>query len=257
MSLLRQARSIALPVLAGLLLFSALMGASVGLVALNARWSPLVPWFPLPALALVLGTSAWLQRRWGVGLVPVRGANRGRVYLVGALATAAALAVGVLQGALQGLVREAPAWPGAVSGTFQLAYLLTLPLIASVLAEVAFRGIMQMRLTRQYPVWPVLGGLAVLNTLFHFNAAELGTQWACYLALNLAFGYVTWLAGSILPALVLHIGMNLLVTTAERLWGPFDLGGLASGTLLVTAALGLMAVLLTAWALPRRVPAAH
>ncbi len=257
MSLVTHARAIALPVLGGLLLFSVLMGVSVGLVALNARWSPGAPWFPLPALALVLGTSAWLERRWGIGLRWPRGADWRRICLVGGFATSAALAIGVLQGALHGLVREAPAWPGAVSGGFQLAYFLTLPLIASVLAEVAFRGVMQRRLTPHYPLWRVLGGLAVLNTLFHFNAAELATQWACYLALNLAFGYAAWLAGSIVPALVLHVGMNLGVTLAERLWGPFDLGALGPGALLVTGAAGLSAALLAAWSRPPRGPAAH
>lgn len=255
MSLVTHGRTTALPVLAGLLLFSVLMGISVGLVGLNARWSPSLPWFPLPALALVLGASAWLERRWGIGLTWPRGVDWRRIYLVGGLATIAALAIGVLQGALHGLVREAPTWPGAVSGGFQLAYLLTLPLIASVLAEVTFRGVMQVRLTRRYPLWRVLGGLAVLNTLFHFNAAELGTQWACYLALNLAFGYAAWLAGSIVPALVLHVGMNLVVTFAERLWGPFDLGALGPGALLVTGAVGLGAALLAAWSRPRREPA--
>jgi membrane protease YdiL (CAAX protease family) len=235
------------PLAGGLLYFMLLMGVSQGLVALNASASPSVPWFPIPALTLIAIVTFWVKRRWEIRLVQPAGRSRGTAYTFACLTTYAAICVSVLEGAYHGLVQPAPLWPDEnVSTAFQLSFLLVLPLIASLLAEIGFRGIIQTRYEKLLPLWPMLLLIAVINALMHFYDPEQSSQWLRFIALNLSFGYVTWRTQSILPALVAHILMNVFEPLVQYLSeqygpGPVAFGDFSSGMLLTAALSGLMA----------------
>ncbi len=86
----------------------------------------------------------------------------GRAYAVALLLTYAVVCLGVLESWLHDLTTPAPTWPdGTLSAGFQLLYLITLPIIAAVLAEVSFRGLIQTALEKIMPLWPMLALIAV------------------------------------------------------------------------------------------------
>ena len=229
-------------VISGLLYFGILMGVSQGLVAVNKQLTPAIPWFPLPAFILIGVTTWWLQRYWDIRLVrPTAGSTattRAKIYAFGLLATVAALCIGVLEDAFYGLTRVTPV---TSRSTFDISFVIVLPFIASILAEVGFRGIMQTQLEKVLPLWPTLLGLAVLNALFHLYDPEQSYHWARFLALNLGFGYVTYLGQSIIPALIAHVAMNIVEPLSEYFWGPISMGELQNSTLILAVILGISA----------------
>ena len=235
------------PLARGLLYFMLLMAVSQGLVALNASMSPAIPWFPVPALALIAAGTLWVRRRWDIRLNHPPGVPWGKAYAFACLTTYAAICISALEAWYHDLVRPAPLWPGEeVSTVFQLSFLIVLPFIASVLAEVGFRGIIQTQFEKLLPLWPMLLLIAVINTLMHFYDPEQGSQWLRFIALNLSFGYVTWRTQSIFPALTAHILMNVFEPLARYLSeqygaGPLLFGNLPPGALAMVGTSGLVA----------------
>ena len=143
-------------VAAALVFFSLVIGLCQGLAALNANVSPAIPWFPLPALAL-LALAIWFAKgRWDLRLRHPAGVPWGRAYGFALLATVAGMGISVLEASFNGLTRSAPAWPGVDNPAFGLAFIITLPFVASVMAEIAFRGIIQTLLEKFWPLWVVL-----------------------------------------------------------------------------------------------------
>ncbi len=243
--MLGKIRATALPILGGLAFFSIPMGISQGLVAWNAAISPTVPWFPVPALGLVLAASWWVNRRWPVRLGRPAGA---RAYAYALLMTYAVVCLGVLEARLNELTLPAPAWPDeAVSAGFQLAFLLVLPFIASVLAEFGFRGLMQTALEKVLPLWPMLLLIAAINYLMHFFDPNQAGQFVRLITLNLAWGYITWRTRSLRPALVAHVAMNIAVPVlqygSEQYGrGPVPFGEFPGSALLGAALTGVIAL---------------
>jgi membrane protease YdiL (CAAX protease family) len=242
-------RAICLPVLKALFVFMLSMGICQGLVGWNASLSPEIPWFPLPAALVVWAVTAWSNQRWPLRLgKPPQ--SLGSAYTFSLLLTAAILCLAVLENAYHELVIPAPLWPDeSVSVSFQRVYMIVLPLIAAVLAEVAFRGIMQTGLEPVLPLWPMLVLIAVLNMLMHFYDPHQFAQAFRLISLNLAWGYVTWRSMSLRPAMAGHVAMNLAVLgiqyRAEHYGsGPIDYGALPASALafwLITG-LGLCAI---------------
>ena len=97
------------------------------------------------------------------------------------------------------------------------------------------------------PVWPTLLILAAINTLSHVGFTDISTQWMYLMAMNIGFGYTAYLARSIVPALVMHIVMNLLFPAAEYFRGPFALGELSTTGAAIIAALGIALALTAVW----------
>ena len=60
--------TIVLVIAGGLVFFSVLMGISMSLIFLNVDFSPAVPWFPIPALALIAVAIWLLSRYWNIRL---------------------------------------------------------------------------------------------------------------------------------------------------------------------------------------------
>lgn len=238
-------RATALPILGGLVFFAGLMGVSQGLVAWNAAATPTIPWFPVPALALVGAVTWWVNRRWPLRLA--RPAGR-PAYTYVLLMTYALLCLGVLESWLNDLTIGAPLWPDeAVSASFQLTFVLVIPFIAAVLAEVGFRGLMQTALEKVLPAWPMLLLIAVINYLMHFYDPDQAGQFVRLIMLNLAWGYITWRTQSLRPALVGHVAMNVcipLLQYASQLYGPgpVPFGDFQPGTLAFFAVSGVAAL---------------
>jgi membrane protease YdiL (CAAX protease family) len=241
----RKLRAIILPILGGLLFFAVMMGVSLGIIELNAAQSPTVPWFPLPAIGLIFLVTWWVSRRWPVRLNRPVG---GRAYVVTLLLTYAVICLGVLESWVNNVTTPAPMWPDeSVSTGFQLTFLLVLPFIAAVLAEVGFRGLMQTALEKVLPLWPMLFLLAVLNFLMHSYDPEQGGQLLRLLGLNFAWGYMTWRTQSLRPALAGHIAMNIFVPLlqygSEQYGpGPVPFGEFPPSTLAISAVGGLVAL---------------
>jgi membrane protease YdiL (CAAX protease family) len=242
---LEKIRAIVLPILGGLVFFAGLMGVSQGLVAWNAAVSPALPWFPLPALALVFGATGWVNRRWPVRLARPAG---GRAYAFSLLMTYAVICLGVLESWANDLTIGAPAWPDeAASAGFQFTFLLILPFIAAMLAEVGFRGLMQTALEKVLPLWPMLLLIAVINYLMHFYDPDQAGQFVRLISLNLAWGYITWRSQSLRPALAGHIAMNIgipLLQYGSEHYGPgaVPFGDFPPQTLAISAVSGVVAL---------------
>jgi membrane protease YdiL (CAAX protease family) len=233
--------------LGGFAYFGLLMGLTQALMAANAASSPTIPWFPIPTLLAIVIATALIARRWEIRLNWPDGdaARRRKLYLCGLTGTFTAMCIAVLEDAYFDLTRVPVDTPEGVSAAFVLSVLIVIPLIASILAEVGFRGIMQTRFERVLPLWPTLLILAVLNALFHLYDPEQSFHWARFLALNISFGYITWLARSIVPALIAHIAMNVVEPVSEFVAGPVPMGELAAGTLAVAGLLGIGALVIT------------
>lgn len=244
--MLEQVRATVVPILRGLLFFSLVMGVSQGIVALNAGLSPAIPWFPVPILGLVYAGTRWANRRWPLRLGRPVGA---RAYAVTLLMTYAVLCLGVVESWWHELTLPAPAWPDeSVSSGFQLTFLIILPFIAAVLAEVGFRGLMQTALEKVVPLWPMLLLIAVINFLMHFYDPEQVNQVVRLLALNIVWGYMTWRVQSLRPALTGHIAMNIVIPVwhyaSERYGpGPLAVGDFSTTTLAIAVLSGAVAML--------------
>ena len=203
------------------------MAVSQGLVAFNAAVSPTIPWFPAPVLALILLATWGVNRRW-----PIRIAQpaSGRAYAFALLATYAVVSFGVLESWLNDMTETAPAWPSQdVSASFQIMFLLVFPFVVTLLAEVGFRGLMQTALEKILPLWPMLFLIAVLNYLMHFYNPDVAGMFVRIICMNLVWGYITWRAQSLRPALVAHVVMNIAVPLLQYASeqygpGPFRLG---------------------------------
>jgi membrane protease YdiL (CAAX protease family) len=236
-----------LPLAGGLLFFTVLIGASQALVGLNVALSPAVPWFPLPAFVLAGVATWWANRRWPMRLTQ---SASGRAYAVALLLTYAVICLGVLESWLHDLTTPAPTWPDeTLSAGFQLLYLITLPIIAAVLAEVSFRGLIQTALEKVMPLWPMLAMIAVLNFLMHFYDPHQFSQVFRLLALNLVWGWVTWRTQSIRPALAGHVAMNIGIAAlqygSENYGpGPVSYGDFPPSTLIISAVSGIVALVL-------------
>jgi len=238
-------REVVLAIVLGLGSFMLFMGTSMGLVAVNARLTPDHAWFPLPALALCLGFAVFAERRWHIGLSHPAGVPWARVYLLAFTTTAVGVCVAILQGAFAGLIREAEFGPGDTGEQFRFAFAFVMPVIAAILAEVAFRGVMQGRLHAIMSPLPAILLVTAINTAAHRWTAETAAQWIGYATLLAGCGYVRWLSGSVLPAMTAHFWQNLALAWVLYHYGPVTLGELSGTTLTVIGLVGIAALAIT------------
>ncbi len=220
-------------VLRGWLFNAAGIGLTLGSMALNARYTPAVPWFPLVGFAVAIGGARWAQRRWQIGLTLPDGVNWGRMGLLGTALIVGGVCVCVLQGAYHGYTRDEHAPPG-LPAAFSLAYTFSIPLVIAIIAETAFRGIMQTGLQRALAVWPAILAVAAINVVSH-RWEEFSVQWLGLFVTLAGLGYLRWISGSLIPPLTAHVLTNLLLTLANGYFGPLRQGNLSA------VALGLIA----------------
>jgi membrane protease YdiL (CAAX protease family) len=211
-------------------------------VSVNVRFNTGLVWFPLPVLALVIGSTIWVGRRWDIGLGSSRHVPPGRVYGLALAVTVTGVCVSILQGAWYGMVRETEAAPEGVSTLFRFSYAFVMSLAAAVLAEVTFRGIIQTRFQRVLGVWPAILIVGAINTAAHRWGPDLVHQWLGYFVSLVGLGYLRWYGGSLMPPLLAHSVTNLLLATALWWWGPFDQGKLGASGAIVVATLAIVAL---------------
>lgn len=232
--------AVIMPAISAVLFFGVLMGISMGLVTLNARLSPQIPWFPLPVILLLWTAALWAERRWQIGLAARPAMDTGRTVLLTVAVTVLGLAACVLQGAFHGYVRQPEAAPEGVPDLFAFVYVLVMSGVAAVLAELAFRGIMQSRWHRIFSPWTVIALVAVLNLASHRWSAALIQQSLAYLVALGGLAWLRWKTGSLWPPLIAHLVVNLLLALAHSRYGAFDHGSIPPAGLW---AAGLVAVL--------------
>lgn len=213
-------------VLAGIIFFGVGMGISMGLVMLNARVSPALPWFPVPVLALAAAMTLWASRRWDIGLPGRPDPHPLHTWSLALAVTVLGVVMCILQGAGFGMVRAAETVAGVESPAFQLAYGVTLGVMAAILAEVTFRGILQTRFQAALGPWPAILLVAAINTAAHRWGPALEAQWAAYFISLAALGYLRVVTGSLVPPLVAHAVANFILGLVLWFAGPLDQGRL-------------------------------
>jgi membrane protease YdiL (CAAX protease family) len=177
-------------------------------LALGLLWTQLFA-FLLPALVLAAGSN--LRPTGFLRLRPVGPSLLALGALTGLAGYAAA--VGVM-----GLAREL--MPAAWLDTFDVGRVfegapltrvgvaLVAALVAPVCEEIAFRGYLQSALgTRLRPALAVAGS-TVLFSVIHLDPVRLPSL----LVLGGVFGWLTWRAGSVLPAIAAHAANNAIVS---------------------------------------------
>ncbi len=226
----------------GFLFFGVVMGASMGLVMFNANVSPNVVWFPLPVTAVLFGAIFWAQRRWDIGLAHPANVPWARVYVVGIALTVLGLAVAVVQGKFTGMVRATELLEVEVSPLFTLTYAIFMSVLAAILAEATFRGVVQTRVQTVLSIWPTVILIGVVNVLAHRWGPEIIQNWLGLFVTLAGWTYLRWLSQSLWPPLVLHTVTNLLVALGLWFRGPFVHTELTNATVMVIAIIGLAAL---------------
>jgi membrane protease YdiL (CAAX protease family) len=227
-------------VLIGLVYFGVVMGASMGLVMLNANASPQFVWFPLPVLAILVGAMLWAQRRWDIGLSHPAGVPWARVYVIGIALTALGMAAAVVQGKFSGYVRATELLDAEVSPMFTMTYAIFMSVLAAILAEVTFRGVIQARMQTVLSVWPTVIIIGVVNVLAHRWGPEIPLNWLGLFVTLAGWTYLRWLSQSLWPPLILHAAVNLFVAVGLWFRGPLVHADVANSTVTVIAVIGLI-----------------
>ena len=224
----------------GSFIFMALVGVSIGTAQFNANVSPALPWFPIPVLAVVFGVTWWCDRRWDIGLKePVKGP----VSLVTAFAVVsmiAAHALWIIEKSYNGVVYEFPRGPEGTSTLFLITYWVTISLALSTASEVCFRGIMQSQLCRLMSLWPAIALVVFFNTFSH-PWATLWPRFFGVLAILLAWSWLRHISGSLKATILTHIAVVMGGDVIFWFIGPVDFGQLSSQTLILVAAIGVLA----------------
>jgi membrane protease YdiL (CAAX protease family) len=204
-------RSVLAAVVIGLLFFGAVMGATLGLIVLNTRTSPDFAWFPLPATLLIVAAMWGAERRWHIGLRNTTHMPVGRAYGIGLGLTVLGVAACALQGYFSGYERATELLDADVDRTFQRTYAIYMAVFAAVLAEVTFRGIVQVRMQRVLGGWPVVMIIGLVNVLAHRWGPEITHNGIGLFVVLAGWTYLRWVSKSLWPPLVMHAATNLIV----------------------------------------------
>ena len=238
---MQHVRNILLPIIAGLAFFMILIMACMAMAGLNTRLTPNVPWYPIPVLALVILPTLWVRSRWDIGLTIPPHMPWGKVAAFAVVITIASISVSTLQGAYNDMIRGTETRASDDNLAFLLANAFALSLASAALAEVAFRGIMQTWLQKNFGIWTAILIVALVNTLAH-RWDQLTNRWLGLMVGLTALSYLRALTGSMVPPLVTHLVSNILLATGLWLWGPWDLGAMGVPALASFAAAALVAL---------------
>jgi membrane protease YdiL (CAAX protease family) len=205
-----------------------------------------VPWFPVPVLLGLCGFAAWFHRRWDIGL---RLPPRERWPLLAAFATTTMIsshAVLILEGAAHGITRRFEAPPEGVTPFFAAVYWLGVVVAMSTASEVAFRGIVQTRLTRLVGPGAAIAVATFVNLVLH-RWDGLIERAVGVIAILLAWSWLRHLSGSLIATLMTHIGA--IIVWDAILWtrGPWDHAAMGPASLTITGVVGLASLAASLW----------
>jgi membrane protease YdiL (CAAX protease family) len=196
----------------------------------NLRIGSAVPWAILPMAVYLWAYWTYIRGDWGSpDTAAARRENlRARVpsadvwvssLLAGLLGFATLLAFLAVMARLVTLPESAPlVTPEGMPPATAFLLLTMSSIVAGVTEEAAFRGYMQGPIERRYGL---AAAILVSGTAFgvlHFpnHPADVLVMLPYYIAVSAVYGGLTWAANSILPALVLHSGGDVI--SLGRLW---------------------------------------
>jgi membrane protease YdiL (CAAX protease family) len=205
-------------------------GPIVGLGRLNLQFWTAVPWAILPMAAYLWAYWRFIGGAWGTGAGAAERranlrANRLPTDLWGVSLAAGMLGFGGLVAFLAVAARlvrlpsSAPiTTPDGMPALTAFLLLVMASIVAGVTEEAAFRGYMQSMIERRYGVTLAILVNGWLFGLLHFgnHPGDVLLMLPYYVAVSAVYGGLTWAADSILPALVLHSGGDIVVLT--RWW---------------------------------------
>jgi len=235
-----------------LVTFLTLLGGSLLLADLSLGWRVVINQLvflvgPLALYLLITGQHRDLRR--SLRLHPVSWPLVGLSLLIG-------LGLWHFDSALAALINNAlnytiPLPPQALNVTVvdQVAMLFGVVILAPVVEELLFRGVLQSAYERRGPVLAIVSS-TVLFIMIHQELA----QSIALVPVTLALGYVTWRTDSVVPAIVIHLVNNgqamlasALVGTAFGRWVFVPSAGAAA----IGAGIALLALLIFTRLTPR------
>ena len=210
-----------------------------------------VPWAVLPAALYLWAYWRFIGGRWGAPDSAAKRRENLRANPLSRRVWTASLAAGLVGfGALVSLLALAarlvplPAsapivTPPGMPIVTALSLIVMGSIVAGVTEEAAFRGYMQGPIERRYGLAAAILVNGTLFGLLHFPTHPADVLWMLpyyslhfpthpadvlwmlpyYLAVSAVYGALTWAANSILPALVLHVGGDIVVLTRWWLTG--------------------------------------
>jgi membrane protease YdiL (CAAX protease family) len=205
-------------------------GPVTGLGAWNQRVGTHVPWAIVPmtiylwAYWKVIGgrrgdSNAARWRRSALRANRLPADVWGSSLLAGLLGFTALLALLAVSARLVRLPASAPiATPAGMPALTAVLLLSMASIVAGVTEEAAFRGYMQSLIERRHGVVVAILANGTLFGLLHFGThpADVLLMLPYYIAVSAVYGGLTWATDSILPALMLHAGGDIVVLT--RWW---------------------------------------
>ncbi|HSC16111.1 MAG TPA: CPBP family intramembrane glutamic endopeptidase, partial [Gammaproteobacteria bacterium] len=171
--------------------------------AWNLQVGTAVPWVVLPTALYLWAYWRFIGGRWGAGASAATRRQNLRANKLSLRLWGASLAAGLIGfGSL-------------------VALLVMASIVAGVTEEAAFRGYMQGPIERRYGLALAILVSGTLFGLLHFPTHPADVLWMLpyYIAVSAVYGGLTWAANSILPALVLHAGGDIVVLTRWWLTG--------------------------------------
>ena len=206
------------------------LGPISGVGRLNLRFWTAVPWAILPMAVYLWAYWRFISGAWGA---PADAAKRranlrarrlpadlwGVSLAAGMLGFGALVAFLAVAARLVRLPSSAPITTPAGMPTLTAFLLLVMAsIVAGVTEEAAFRGYMQSMIERRFGVTLAILVNGTVFGLLHFNnhPRDVLLMLPYYVAVSAVYGGLTWAADSILPALVLHSGGDIVVLT--RWW---------------------------------------
>lgn len=193
-----------------------------GLVAVNIRYLPTVPW-ATPAMACIL-VAWWLYfakgRGWPAATAEAR-RRYGRANRVPEDLWGPALGAGVLgllttlllQGVLGRLVtlpQQQGIDPSQYPVLTVVAWVVMSAVVAGVVEETAFRGYIQGGIERRYGLTAAILVTGSLFGLIHFTHPEVGlVLLPFYIAVAAVYGLLAAATNSTYPSMLLHAGGNV------------------------------------------------
>jgi membrane protease YdiL (CAAX protease family) len=225
-----------------LIFFGVVMGAAMGCVMLNARWSPDLVWFPVPVIALLIFTTLWADKRWDIRLNHPPDMPLVRIYVIAIAITLFGSCVSATQGVFTDKVRAVEAYSADVIPLFLITYAFLMSVFAAILAEVAFRGIMQTGVQKVLSVWPAIAFVAFINLVAHRWGLPLLYNAVGVFVILATWTYLRWVSDSLWPPLVAHALHNLVFAAAVWFGGPIEFGKLSGGMIAVIVIVGLVSL---------------
>jgi membrane protease YdiL (CAAX protease family) len=196
----------------------------------NLRIGSAVPWAILPMAGYLWAYWTYIRGDWGSpDTAAARRENLRASRLsahiwassipAGLLGFAALLAFLAVMARLVPLPASAPVTTPAGMPPATTFLLLTMSsIVAGVTEEAAFRGYMQGPIERRYGLAAAILVSGTAFGLLHFpnHPADVLVMLPYYIAVSAVYGGLAWAANSILPALVLHSGGDVI--SLGRLW---------------------------------------